>query len=150
MIFPAFPQFFFTFNVDIFNRNSVIHSMKSLTLIPAFLMLLVASCSAQKKITAKDAAAHGGEKVTVCDKVYHAEPVKGENMTLLYLGSENGEYLTALVKGPENPKFKWHPEKDFKGRSVCLTGKVVEYKGKPAIYVTDASQLKVEAGVTKP
>jgi hypothetical protein len=119
--------------------------MKSLALVPAFI-LLAFSCSAQKKIAAKDASKHSGETLMICDKVYATEVVKGENVTLLYLGSETGQYLTALVKGPANPKFNWHPERDFKGRSVCLSGKIVDYKGKPAIYVTDASQLKIDAG----
>lgn len=117
--------------------------MKLLVLIPAF-VLFALSCSAQKKIAAKDASKHSGETLMICDKVYATEPVKGENLTLLYLGSETGQYLTALVKGPENAKFRWHPERDFKGRKVCLSGKIVDYKGKPAIYVTDASQLKLD------
>lgn len=117
--------------------------MKSFVLIPAF-VLFTLSCSAQKKIAAKDAAKHSGETLMICDKVYATEPVKGENLTLLYLGSETGQYLTALVKGPENTKFRWHPERDFKGRNVCLSGKIVDYKGKPAIYVTDATQLKID------
>ena len=121
--------------------------MKSLVLVPAFI-LLAFSCSAQKKITAKDASKHLGETLMICDKVYATEVVKGENVTLLYLGSETGQYLTALLKGPENPKFTWHPERDFKGHSVCLSGKIVDYKGKPAIYITDASQLKIDAGTT--
>ena len=118
--------------------------MKSLVLVPAFIMLLAFSCSAQKKVAAKDAAKYSGQTTMICDKVYNTEVVSGSNTTLLYLGSENGEYLTVVVKGPENPKFKWHPETDFKGRSICVTGKIVDYKGKPAIYVTEASQLKLD------
>jgi micrococcal nuclease len=118
--------------------------MKPLVLVPAFIMLLAFSCSAQKKVAAKDAAKYSGQTTMICDKVYSTEVVSGSNTTLLYLGSENGEYLTVVVKGPEHPKFKWHPETDFKGRSICVTGKIVDYKGKPAIYVTEASQLKLD------
>jgi DNA/RNA endonuclease YhcR with UshA esterase domain len=118
--------------------------MRSLALIPAFFMLLAFSCSAQKKVAAKDAAKYSGKTVMICDKVYNTEVVAGSNTTLLYLGSENGEYLTVLVKGPENAKFKWHPEADFKGRAVCVTGKVVDYKNKAAIYVTEPSQIKLD------
>lgn len=107
-------------------------------------MLLTLRCSAQKKIAAKDAAKYTGQTTMICDKVYNTEALSGSNTTLLYLGSEKGEYLTVLVKGPENPKFKWHPETDFKGRNVCVTGKIVDYKGKPAIYVTGTSQLKLD------
>jgi DNA/RNA endonuclease YhcR with UshA esterase domain len=118
--------------------------MKPLIFIPAFIMLLAFSCSAQKKIAAKDAAKHANESVMICDKVYSTEVVPGSNTTLLYLGSETGEYLTVVVKGPEKPKIKWHPETDFKGRAVCVTGKVVDYKGKSAIYVTEPAQLKLD------
>jgi micrococcal nuclease len=118
--------------------------MKSFVLIQAFVMLLALRCSAQKRIAAKDAAKYTGQATMICDKVYNTQVVSGSNTTLLYLGSENGEYLTVLVKGPENSKFKWHPETDFKGRSVCVTGKIVDYKGKPAIYVTEPSQLKLD------
>jgi DNA/RNA endonuclease YhcR with UshA esterase domain len=123
--------------------------MKLLILVPAFIMLAF-SCQAQKRIAAKDAANHSGETLMICDKVYATEVVEGQNMTLLYLGSETGQYLTALVKGPENARFKWHPERDFKGREICLTGKIVNYKGKPAIYVDNASQLKVDIGTAEP
>ena len=116
--------------------------MKSLNLFAALMLLLAINCSAQKKIAAKEAANHAGENLMICDKVYNTEAVKDENLTLLYVGSEDGKYLTVLVKGPEHPKFNWHPETDLKGRSVCITGKIVDYKGKPAIYVTDAAQLK--------
>lgn len=118
--------------------------MKPLLLIPALITLMAFSCSAQKRIAAKDADKHSGQSVMICDKVYNTVPVSGSNETLLYLGSETGQYLTVVVKGPENPKFKWHPEKDFKGRNICVTGKVTDYKGKPAIYVTDASQIKLD------
>ena len=107
-------------------------------------MLLSFSCSAQKRIAAKDAAKYTGQSITICDKVYNAEAVSGSNNTLLYLGSQNGEYLTVVVKGAENSKFKWHPETDFKGRNVCITGKVVDYNGKTAIYVNNASQIKLD------
>ena len=119
--------------------------MKSIALIPALMILLTVSCLAQKKISAKEAVNHAGQTLMICDKVYSTEAVKGENLTLLYVGSDDGKYLTVLVKGPEHPKFNWHPERDLKGRNVCITGKVVDYKGKPAIYVTDAAQLKPDA-----
>ncbi|ASU32370.1 hypothetical protein [Mucilaginibacter xinganensis] len=118
--------------------------MRSFALIPALLVMLTFSCSAQKKIVAKDASQHIGQTVMVCDKVYNTEVQAASNTTLLYLGSETGAYLTVVVKGPENPKFKWHPETDFKGRTVCITGKVADYKGKPAVYVTDNSQIKLD------
>lgn len=120
--------------------------MKQFLLAPAFLLLLISGCSAQKRIAAKDAAKYTGQSVMICDKVYGAEPMTGSNTTLLYLGSATGQYLTVLVKGADDSKFKWHPETDFKGRAVCVSGTVADYKGKPAIYVTTTSQLKLDLG----
>src|SRR3982751_4728008 len=110
--------------------------MKSVALIPVFVIMMTINCLAQKKIAAKQAVNHAGGTLMICDKVYSTEAVKGENLTLLYVGSEDSKYLTVLIKGTEHPKFNRHPERDLKGRNVCITGKIVDYKGKPAIYVT--------------
>jgi len=120
--------------------------MKSIALIPVFIILFSVSCVAQKKISAKEAANHNGETLMICDKVFNTEVAKTGNTTLLYVGASDGRYLTVLVKGPEHPKFNWHPERDFKDRKICVTGKIVDYNGKPAIYVTEASQLKPDNG----
>lgn len=117
--------------------------MKQVLLISTFL-LSMHICVAQKKIPAKEAASYNGQLVMICDKVYNTLAITGSNITLLYLGAETGQFLTVVVKGSENSKFKWHPETDFKGRNVCVTGMVSDYKGKPAIYVTDANQVKVD------
>ncbi|MGN6395941.1 MAG: hypothetical protein ACTHMI_10275 [Mucilaginibacter sp.] len=116
--------------------------MKSFALFPLLLILFSLNCRAQKRINAKDAANHKGETLMVCDKVFNTEVARTGNTTLLYVGSEDGRYLTVLVKGPDHPKFNWHPERDFKGRTICVSGKIVDYNGRPAIYVTDPSQLK--------
>src|ERR1700744_3222384 len=122
--------------------------MKSLVFLPV-IMLLAFSCSAQKKITAKDAVKYSGQNVMVVDKVYSTGTDNASNNTLLYLGSATNDYLTVLVKGSDNSKCsKWHPEKDFKGRAVCVTGTITAYKGKPAMYVTTASQLKLDLSDT--
>jgi hypothetical protein len=99
----------------------------------------------QTKITAKDAASHVGETVMVCDKVFSTKLITGSNMTLLNLGGYYpNQLLTVMIEGRDRNKFKGVPEEDFKGRSVCVTGKIVEYRGKPEIVVSDPSELKLE------
>ena len=116
--------------------------MKLLQLTPAFIMLLCISCMAQKKISAKNATQYPGQDVQLCDNVYKTEVDAATNNTVLYLGTP-AQYAVVLVK-QQSSKFKWHPETQFKGHAVCVTGKVATYHNKPAIYVTENNQLKLD------
>jgi DNA/RNA endonuclease YhcR with UshA esterase domain len=99
----------------------------------------------QIKITAKDAASHIGEIVIVCDKVFSTKLITGSNMTVLNLGGYYpNQLLTVMIEGKDRRKFKDAPEEAFKGRTVCVTGKIIEYKGKPEIVVSDPSELKLD------
>jgi DNA/RNA endonuclease YhcR with UshA esterase domain len=49
-----------------------------------------------------------------------------------------------MIEGKDRRKFKDAPEEAFKGRTVCVTGKIIEYKGKPEIVVSDPSELKLD------
>src|SRR5262245_40223353 len=95
--------------------------------------------SAQTTIAAKDAAKHLNEKVTICDKIYGGKYLASSNLTLLDVGgSHPNEALTLVIKGDDRKKFKVAPEDAFKGKSVCITGTVIDYKGKPEIMITEA------------
>jgi DNA/RNA endonuclease YhcR with UshA esterase domain len=65
-------------------------------------------------------------------------------MTLLDVGGYNpNQDLTIMIAGTDRSKFKGKPEEDYKGKEVTVIGKVIDYKGKPEIIVTDPSQIKV-------
>ncbi|EHQ27280.1 hypothetical protein [Mucilaginibacter paludis] len=99
---------------------------------------------AQTTIDAKDAAKHIGEKVTICDKIYGGKFLSGGGITLLDLGAAHpNELLTLLIKGDDRKKFKDAPEVAFKNKAVCVTGTVIDYKGKPEIVITEADQIKL-------
>lgn len=40
-----------------------------------------------------------------------------------------------MIEGKDRSKFKEQPEIYFKRRSVCVTGKIIEDRGKPEIVV---------------
>jgi len=110
-------------------------------------LLLKMSCLAfgQTKISAGEAAKHIGETVTICDKVYSTKLINGSNMTLLNLGGfYPNQLLTVMIKGQDRGKFKDAPENFFKGKKVCVTGKVVDYKGKPEIVVSEQSAINAD------
>jgi DNA/RNA endonuclease YhcR with UshA esterase domain len=117
--------------------------MKNILFIAA-LVLLVGKASAQTVIPAKEAAKHIGETVTITDKVYGGKLFSNTNMTLLDLGGTNpNQTLTIMIPGTDKAKFKGSPEVDYKGKDITVTGKIIDYKGKPEIIVTDPAQLKV-------
>lgn len=108
-------------------------------------LLLSISCFAQTRIEAKDAAKHLNEDVNICDKVYGAKFFTSSSLTLLDVGgSHPNEYLTLVIKAEDRKKFTTPPEDLYKGKSVCITGKVIDFKGKPEIIITDPEQLKVQ------
>ena len=112
------------------------------------LILFISLCglmaSAQTKIAAKDAAKHLNDSVTICDKIYSTKLIENTGMVLLDVGdSHPDQYLTIVIKGEDKTKFPANPEDYYKGRDVCVTGKLIDYKGKPEIIVTSPNNLKL-------
>lgn len=118
--------------------------MKKILLINIFALLLAFTASAQKVISAADAAKHLNEKVTICEKVFSTKLITPSNMTFLDLGGFHpNQMLTVVIKGEDRRKFKDAPDEYFKGKNICVTGTVIDYKGKPEIVVSDPGQIKV-------
>src|ERR1700744_986037 len=119
--------------------------MKKIILFAAIAALFTIKASAQTAIAAKDAAKHINEKVTICDKIWSTKLLDGSNMTFLDMGGYHpNQLLTIVIKGEDRSKFKDKPEDAYKGRQVCITGTVIDFKGKPEIVVTDPDQLKLQ------
>ena len=118
--------------------------MKKIILLFSIIGLFAIKASAQTTIPAKDAAKHIGEKVTICDKVWGTKFLDQANITFLDIGGYNpNQLLTIVIKGEDRAKFKGKPEDDYKQKNVCVTGTIVDFKGKPEIVVTDPDQLKL-------
>jgi hypothetical protein len=117
--------------------------MKNIIIL-AFFAVMAGKASAQTVIPAKDAAKHIGETVTITDKVFSGKYFDNNKMTLLDIGGYNpNQLLTLMIPGADKEKFKGSPEIDYKGKEVTVTGKIIEYKGKPEIIVTDPAQIKL-------
>lgn len=118
--------------------------MKKIILVNVFALFFAFTASAQKVISASDAAKHINEKVTICEKVFSSKLITPSNMTFLDLGGFHpNELLTVVIKGEDRSKFKDAPDEYFKGRNICVTGIVIDYKGKPEIVVSDPGQIKI-------
>jgi hypothetical protein len=82
---------------------------------------------------------------TVCDKVYSTKVIEGSEMTLLNLGGAYPDQkLTIMIRGKDRNKFSVAPDIAFQGKQICVTGNVIDYKGKPEIIVTEPSQIVVK------
>lgn len=99
--------------------------------------------SAQATIAAKDAGKHIGQTVKICDKVYSGKFISVSNTTVLYLGGDYpNQVLTVVISAAGRAKFKGRPEVDDKGKDFIVTGKLINYQGKPGIMVSRPAQFK--------
>jgi len=91
-------------------------------------------------IDVHDAANHIDEYATVCGAVRGYKALDG--LTLVNLGAPYpDQLLTVVLKGAAKDAYN-----SIDGKTICATGKIVLYKGKPEIVITDPKLLvlKVE------
>lgn len=88
-----------------------------------------------KSIDIKDAAAHLNETVTLTAKVYGSRDFG--SMILLNLGAAYPDSpLTVVLRGDARSLST-----GIDGKTITITGQLMDYKGKPEIVVTDKNQL---------
>ena len=87
-----------------------------------------------------------GKTITVCSKVIDTYVSKtNEGTTFINFGKPYPKSTFVVVifeKDIEN--FKYIPSEYLKKKNVCITGKVVIYKGKPEIIVKKEEQIKID------
>ena len=79
---------------------------------------------------------HMGETVKVVDKVYSTNK-DTKDMVLNVGGTSDHQYLTVIIKPDGLEKTK------YTGYNIYVTGKLVKYKGVPAIIVDNAKQIGI-------
>jgi micrococcal nuclease len=114
-----------------------------------FTVLLVCfrQLNAQAVISAAEAAKHLKEKATVCDKVFGGRWLENANEqpTLINMGAAYpGSPFTFVILGDNRLKFSYKPEEFLVNKQVCVTGEIIDYKGKPEIIVTDSTQVVIK------
>lgn len=89
------------------------------------------------KIDVKDAASYTGKLVTLTGKAFsHSD--KG-SFVLVNLGAEYpGQLLTLLLRGSAKILAE-----NIDGKTLTVTGKIIQYKGRPEIDVRDAAELTI-------
>jgi S1/P1 Nuclease len=88
-------------------------------------------------IDIKDAAKHVNDAVNVCAKVYGYKVLDG--LTLVNLGAAYpDQLLTVVLKKDAEDAYA-----GIDGQTVCVTGKIEIYKGKPEIVITDPKLITI-------
>ncbi len=88
-----------------------------------------------KAIDIKDAANHIDEYAKVCAVVYGYKALEG--LTLVNMGASYPDQpMTVVLKGAAKDLAA-----SIDGKTVCVTGKIILYKGKPEIIVSDPDML---------
>jgi DNA/RNA endonuclease YhcR with UshA esterase domain len=121
-------------------------SFRSFALALATLVVLIQPALAQKKMSAAEAKDHVGETATVCGTVastHYAASTKGQPTFLNLDKPYPNKLFTVLIWGENRSKFGT-PESEYKGKRICVTGKITEHKGGAEIVANDPQQIKIE------
>lgn len=110
------------------------------------LLVLPLHAQDQQKIPPQEALKYHGQSKTVCGKVagvQYALKIEGQP-TLLHLERPYpGHVFTIVIWGSDRGKFEKPPEALYANQEVCVTGLIVEHKGKPQIVVRNPSQMSI-------
>ena len=108
--------------------------------------VLVLPVQAQKKLTAAEAKDHIGETATVCGNVVstrYASSTKGQPTFLNLDKPYPNQVFTIVIWGSNRSKFGT-PETDYKGKRVCVTGQITDYRGMAEIVATHPKQISID------
>src|ERR1017187_5191572 len=97
----------------------------------------------QNKISIDSVGRHIGDSVTVCSKVYGIKVL--EKVTLINLGATYpNNPLTLVIFIKDRSNFKEAPEVMYAGKTICVTGVIKEYQGKPEIMVASPGDIQIQ------
>ncbi|MCP9752901.1 hypothetical protein [Ferruginibacter sp. HRS2-29] len=109
--------------------------------------LFSSSAFSQTAIPIDSIASYMGKKVTICSKVFGSKYFENSKRqpTFLNVGAAYpGNPLTVVVFGEDRKNFPEAPEKMYHQKEICVTGELIEYKGKPEIIVNSPEQIVIK------
>lgn len=101
---------------------------------------------ASTSIPADQAKQHIGETNTVCGLVASArymDSTRAKPTLLNFVKPYPDHLFSVMIPNAARSKFPEPPETFFTGKTVCVTGAIIEYRGKPEIVVQEPSQMVV-------
>ena len=83
------------------------------------------------------------KKVTVCGTVVSTHKSKKNHIFINIDKSFPKQIFSATIWASNVPNFSYAPEKELQKKKVCITGKVVDYKGTTSIYIDDEKHIEI-------
>jgi DNA/RNA endonuclease YhcR with UshA esterase domain len=80
--------------------------------------------------------------VIVCGKIYGGKYIKSAKNSPTFLKMGVAPY-TIVIWGDVRKTLSYKPEIKLDGKFVCITGKIVEFKGKSQIVIYSEAQIKI-------
>jgi hypothetical protein len=114
----------------------------------AFLICVSISIAQQEYVNPMDAHKYIGMEKTVCGTVAsatYAVRTKGRPTFLNLDQPYPNQVFTIVIWGSDRNKFKNPPESFFKGKRICVTGIIKDFRGKPEIVVRSPDQMVVKS-----
>lgn len=109
----------------------------------AILIIVTVSLKAQS-ITAEQAKNYIGKPATVCGTVAGIFTSDKSGITFISMGADYPKNtFTIVVFKDAVAKFSYRLS-TLKNKSICVTGKIKNYKGKPEIVADNESQIKMQ------
>jgi Protein of unknown function (DUF3761) len=99
-------------------------------------------------LTTGESKDHIGDQATVCGKVAstrYAATTRGRPTFLNLDKPYPNQAFTVLIWGENRAKFG-APENTYRDKTICVTGKITEYRGAPEMVISDPAQLSNSAG----
>jgi len=83
------------------------------------------------------------KKVTVCGTVVSTHKSKKGHVFINLDKSFPNQIFSITIWGSNMVNFSYSPESELTGKRVCVTGKVVDYKGTSSMYIENEKQIKI-------
>lgn len=100
---------------------------------------------AQPKVSLEEISNYMNQNVTVCGKIYGSYITKVDSpITLLNVGDKYPNHLlTIAIFGQDVKKFDYVPADYLVEKTICVSGKLIDYKGKPEIIVRKQKEIEI-------
>jgi len=96
-------------------------------------------------IDIRDSSKYEGQLVYTCGKVYSTKVINSNGMILMNVGGEfPNATLTIVIYNNSLKNFDAKPEEYYKGKNICVSGRIKMYKGRPEIIINTKHAIQVK------
>lgn len=85
-----------------------------------------------------------GKTITICEKVTATHETKGGNVLLNFGKPYPNNVFSVIIFKRDRNKFGYNPLEFLQGKTICLTGTVIMYKGKPEIVIKNETEIVIK------